>query len=276
MSSKKTPHYALNQWLNEDAVLRADFNDDNSKLDLALRALATGKADAAALAGLQASVSQKAEASTLSALQAQVSQKAEASALSALQANVNQKANAGAVSDVSNRVTSLENQRVSDLSILRRENCWQALCQIGVTQNTQTVTVPIGQYGPAQYQELHVIYSMQCLYDSCNVNMCVNDITSNHYFTVINPSSKGSASTYYQLFFRAGGQISGKLILRPHGLSATAIEHSAICSNNGEPNMVHGGCCLDVLPFVNLSTVKFTTQYPILANSQFTVYGLKK
>ena len=36
MSSQKTEHYELNQWLATDQVLRTDFNADNAKIDGAL------------------------------------------------------------------------------------------------------------------------------------------------------------------------------------------------------------------------------------------------
>lgn len=35
MSTNKTQHYHLNQWEAEDKVLRAEFNQDNAKLDSA-------------------------------------------------------------------------------------------------------------------------------------------------------------------------------------------------------------------------------------------------
>ena len=40
MSSQKTEHYELNQWLATDQVLRTDFNTDNAKVEAALDALA--------------------------------------------------------------------------------------------------------------------------------------------------------------------------------------------------------------------------------------------
>lgn len=42
-SQNKTPNYDLNQWQGTDYPLRSDFNDDNSKIDAALKALADGK-----------------------------------------------------------------------------------------------------------------------------------------------------------------------------------------------------------------------------------------
>ena len=56
MSSQKTEYYELNQWLATDQVLRTDFNADNAKIDAALAALNSGKADGAAFATLSATV----------------------------------------------------------------------------------------------------------------------------------------------------------------------------------------------------------------------------
>ena len=41
MSSQKTEHYELNQWLATDQVLRTDFNADNAKIDAVLDDLDT-------------------------------------------------------------------------------------------------------------------------------------------------------------------------------------------------------------------------------------------
>ena len=41
MSSQKTEHYELNQWLATDQVLRTDFNADNAKIDGALNTLSS-------------------------------------------------------------------------------------------------------------------------------------------------------------------------------------------------------------------------------------------
>ncbi len=39
MSSNHTEHYSLSQWEAEDKVLRTDFNEDNEKIDGALKGL---------------------------------------------------------------------------------------------------------------------------------------------------------------------------------------------------------------------------------------------
>ena len=52
MSSQKTEHYELNQWLPTDQVLRTDFNADNAKIDAALNTLAGQVAEKADAVGL--------------------------------------------------------------------------------------------------------------------------------------------------------------------------------------------------------------------------------
>ena len=64
MSSQKTEHYELNQWLATDQVLRTDFNADNAKIDAALAALDSGKADGAAFDTLSATVAEHTAAIT--------------------------------------------------------------------------------------------------------------------------------------------------------------------------------------------------------------------
>ena len=45
MSTNKTQHYHLNQWEAEDKVLRAEFNQDNAKLDSAMAQAAQERAE---------------------------------------------------------------------------------------------------------------------------------------------------------------------------------------------------------------------------------------
>ena len=59
MASDHTPNYALSQWAPSDKVAMEDFNADNAKIDAALAALESGKAEAASLAALRAVVAGK-------------------------------------------------------------------------------------------------------------------------------------------------------------------------------------------------------------------------
>ena len=71
MASNHTEHFSLNQWHADDQVLRTDFNEDNAKIDSALKDLAAAqaeKADQTALDALAAEVAKKATTAALEAL----------------------------------------------------------------------------------------------------------------------------------------------------------------------------------------------------------------
>ena len=71
MATNQTTNYQLNQWEPTDAVRRVEFNQDNAKVDAALKSLSdqvVQKANQSALNTLISSVNQKADASTVSSL----------------------------------------------------------------------------------------------------------------------------------------------------------------------------------------------------------------
>ena len=75
MASNHTEHFSLNQWQADDQVLRTDFNEDNAKIDSALKDLAAAqaeKADQTALDALAAEVAKKATTAALEAVRAAV------------------------------------------------------------------------------------------------------------------------------------------------------------------------------------------------------------
>ena len=85
MATNQTTNYQLNQWDPTDAVQRVEFNQDNAKLDTALKSLAdqvVQKANQSALNTLISAVNQKADASTVSSLSSllnsEISQRQEA------------------------------------------------------------------------------------------------------------------------------------------------------------------------------------------------------
>ncbi len=85
MATNQTTNYQLNQWEPTDAVQRVEFNQDNAKLDTALKSLAdqvVQKANQSALNTLISAVNQKADVSTVSSLSSllnsEISQRQEA------------------------------------------------------------------------------------------------------------------------------------------------------------------------------------------------------
>ena len=85
MATNQTTNYQLNQWEPTDAVQRVEFNQDNAKIDAALKSLSdqvVQKANQSALNTLISAVNQKADASTVSSLSSllnsEISQRQEA------------------------------------------------------------------------------------------------------------------------------------------------------------------------------------------------------
>ena len=75
MASNHTTNDQLCQWQADDQVKRTDFNEDNAKIDSALKGLSDG---------LAAAQAEKADQSALDALAAEVAKKATTAALEAL------------------------------------------------------------------------------------------------------------------------------------------------------------------------------------------------
>ena len=73
----KTSNYQLCQWDGSDRILRTDFNEDNAKIDAAL------KSHANSIATINSTLSGKASTSTVNSLTNTVNQKANQSALTA-------------------------------------------------------------------------------------------------------------------------------------------------------------------------------------------------
>ena len=91
MATNYTTNYQLNQWEPADAVQRVEFNQDNAKVDAALKSLSdqvVQKANQSAVNTLITAVNQKVDQSTLDSLAQTVNQKADQTALTAAIATI--------------------------------------------------------------------------------------------------------------------------------------------------------------------------------------------
>ena len=77
MASNYTEQYKLCQWEETDAVLRTDFNEDNQKIDAAL------KTQEGSISSLSSQMANKANTGTVNTLSNTVKQKADRSELEA-------------------------------------------------------------------------------------------------------------------------------------------------------------------------------------------------
>ena len=75
MASSYTENYGLCQWEATDSFVRTEFNQDNARIDAALKDLEDTKAEQAALSSLSATVSGKASQSSVNSLSTAVNQK---------------------------------------------------------------------------------------------------------------------------------------------------------------------------------------------------------
>ena len=75
MASNYTENYGLCQWEATDSFVRTEFNQDNARIDAALKDLEDTKAEQAALSSLSATVSGKASQSSVNSLSGEIALK---------------------------------------------------------------------------------------------------------------------------------------------------------------------------------------------------------
>lgn len=275
MSTNHTQHHRLCQWLPEDAVIRTDFNEDNTKLDAALHGLQTSKAEQTALSALQSTVAGKAEQSALSALQSTVAGKAEQSALAALQVTVNNKANNSTVSALTARVGNVEVKQAADVATLRGENCWIPLARVRLTADSATFSVPLAGIPLHTLRQLMVSLRFN---HSSNVEISLryngnaSKTYESHYFTPYSESGKFADNMY---FLRGGGLCSGDLTILPMMSTGTAYHYLGTATVGG--STMHYTCGRNTsIPFLTLTSLDFFTTSLLLAGSEVAIYGLKE
>ena len=104
MASNYTENYGLCQWEAGDNFVRTEFNQDNAKIDAALKDLEDTKAEQAAVNSLTTAVAGKAEQAALDSLSAAVGGKADQTALDSLTTAVAAKAERSALESLSDTV----------------------------------------------------------------------------------------------------------------------------------------------------------------------------
>ena len=105
----KTQNDQLNQWMPEDDFLRTDFNEDNGKIDSALKALdnkVETKANQTDLTSLTSTVNTKASQADLNSLTSTVNTKASQTDLNNLSTTVSKKANQSDLTSLTSTVNT--------------------------------------------------------------------------------------------------------------------------------------------------------------------------
>lgn len=242
MASNHTQHYGLCQWEATDAVLRTDFNEDNQKIDAAL----------------------KNQAGSISDLTAQMANKANTGAVNSLAEELNQTLDA-AVS----RVTALENKHSSDVDALRSENCWVKLSDETLSGSAESYSYSI--QNPEQYAELKCVYSM--ITSNGRVDLMINngEMINNTSNTV------GSESTAILVTATRGGggviQIIPVCVEQYIALDCKSFGY-------GEENKVLSASKTAGVLGISLAQLQSVTLFAdggtLRSGGRFLLYGLKK
>lgn len=245
MASNYTENYGLCQWEATDAVLRADFNEDNQKIDTAL----------------------KTQAGNISDLTAQMANKANTGAVNSLAEEVAQKADQSDLEAAVSRVTTLENKHSSDVAALRSENCWVKLSDETLSGSAESYSYTIEN--PEQYAELKCIYSMAS--DNGRADLSVND-------GVLIYTSSGGGSEYTNLANSASRGLGGIMRIFPICMEQNvAIDCKTTGFGNGDefvaPSKTVG---LRDFSLNQLRTVTLFADGGALHGGRFILYGMKK
>lgn len=247
MASNYTENYGLCQWEATDAVLRTDFNEDNQKIDTAL----------------------KTQAGSISDLTAQMANKANTGAVNSLAEEVAQKADQSDLDAAVGRVTTLETKHSSDVAALRSENCWVKLSDETLSSSVESYSYSI--QNPEQYAELKCVYSMAT--SNGRVDLMVNN------GEMINTSSGGTGSEDTNLLVDATQGMGGIIRIFPICVEQyIAIDCKTVgfASNNAvaSPSKAVGVRGISLAQLRNVTL--FAERGTVLAGGQFILYGLKK
>ena len=242
MASNYTQHYGLCQWEATDAVLRTDFNEDNQKIDTAL----------------------KTQAGSISDLTAQMANKANTGAVNSLAEEVAQKANQ---SDLDTEKAAREAADTTNMETLRKENCWVKLSD--ETLSKDAVSYSYSVRNPELYAELKCVFAVECTQD---IEVALNE---GELLQLV-----GTTGTKTEIAILGGGDggNAGYMTLYPIGGSETIFIYCEVCGWKGTVlQFVSRNIGSKTLKFNQLSSIDLGVGLgKFLAGSRFILYGLKK
>lgn len=247
MASNHTSNYGLCQWAATDAVLRTDFNEDNQKIDTAL----------------------KTQAGSISDLTAQMANKANTGSVNSLAEEVAQKADQSDLDTAVGRVTTLETKHSSDVNALRSENCWVKLSDETLSGSAESYSYTIEN--PEQYAELKCMYSMTT--SNGKMELSVNNGELLYTYT----GGNGIANVI--MIYSSSLGMGGTLRIFPVCLEEyVAIEGRSAGFEDARTFMVSSKTV--GVPSVSFSKLHTVTLLPgggtIQSGARFILYGLKK
>ena len=265
MASNYTTNYQLNQWEPTDAVQRVEFNQDNAKVDAALKALSD-----------------------------QVVQKANQSALNTLISAVNQKANQSDLTAAVNRISAVEGGRATKTELnqvnstltakadaLDAARCLDRLLDYTVPSDTAAVNLDLSQISVSDYASLLlIIYAEAYSY----LRMRINGLSTENYLPLSISTDTSHANDGMYLLY--GGTSGGTMYCT---IAADGIDGDRIiCSiTGGDPGGNNGfsisGWRVRYLSFEQIVTLNLFAELkagqggsPVIrAGSRFRVFGLR-
>lgn len=242
MATNHTTNYELSQWLPTDSVLRADFNEDNAKVDAALKSLSD-----------------------------QVVQKANQSAVDTLITAVNQKADQDDLTAAVGRISALEggkadqtalNQAVSTLTAADR---LVFLSQATIGAATTAYTLPVPDWSGAwELQLRYNIFGTGNMYLSFNDNAPCYDSETLQILTSI------------QIKYDTRTCATGVVYLRPCGSTGRLscyINGTTLNEEGYNSFEVTAFCTLNAVTRQNLTQIKFHSDSgTVQAGGSFAFY----
>ena len=174
MASNHTQHYGLCQWEATDAVLRADFNEDNAKLEAALNS------QAGSISDLTAQMANKASTGTVNSLSTTVSQKADRSEL---EAEASTRAQADNAEKAAREAADAEN-----MATLRGENCWVKLGAWTLAAAEPEINLDVSEINWGLYRKIELLFTLQADSGSSNttLQLRINHRSDDIYYLNIN------------------------------------------------------------------------------------------
>lgn len=223
MATNQTPHYALSQWLGTDAVVRADFNADNQKVDSALHSIQTSKADAADLTAALTSLTARIEAL-----------------------------------ETGNRLVLLATRSIKVATTLA---------------NISLLRVSL-------YRELLVSYTLPVNGSRGQMLMLQLNGDESAVYTYGGLADTYTSPNTYRTAFTLSDDlltsVSGRCTLFPFSTTGTCIQNISYTAVSHFQHTSHfNGACPNAHPFAELTSIRFTSESPMLPGGSISVYGLK-
>lgn len=245
MASNYTENYGLCQWEATDGVLRTDFNEDNTKIDTALKGLSD-----------------------------QVTQKAAQSTVNDLTQIVNQKANQADLNSAVNRIGALESGKADQTSLeqavanLTEANRLVFLSQAAMETSASTYTLHLPDWTGAWELQVryHLLGTGEIALSFNNGTPCYNSKSTQVVNSFrIKHDSRSSAVGVITL--RPGGSV-GRILCHVEGM---ALDEESDGSFD-----VEIFCTVKKVTVQTLTQIEFTSDVGIIqAGSRFACYCVK-